>query len=366
MRPNRLIYPIILLAVLATLTQGLFGQKKALEIDIAKKWSYPLAGQPTAIAHYGDEIFVASGSDRIEAVSLEGKKIWSAEFGGSINSDLLATESGLFFTNTVIPSGATKPGGSKLRSVSRDTGITNWTVQIPDADGHFLGGFNGSVIVVSSSGSIQSVDAKTGAVRWQRQIAKAFAAQPSFSTTSLTVATAGKQIFTISLANGEILSMRKVPYEVTALTASNGAVAVGDARGNLAYYKNGSDKADWTFKSGGAILQIYLTGGDALVSSYDNFVYFIAGKSGSRLWKRRLSGRVPMIANVADRFGLVASEGDARAEFIDLSTGKIAGQILVGEDEHRVSRPITYTNGNVFVLTTSAVHAVSSKSFIKK
>jgi outer membrane protein assembly factor BamB len=357
---------ILVTILLLFVVPGFFGQKKAsTEIDITKKWSYSLTEAPIAIAHYPDELFVGLGNGKVESLSLDGKKIWSSEFGGNISSDLVALDNGLFFANTLVSSDTAKPAGGKLRSVSRDTGITNWTVPLPEAEHYFLCAFNGSIVIVSGNGVVESVDARTGSMKWTRQIAETFVANPSVTATVVTLAT-GKQIFSISLAAGEILSMRKVPFDVTALAEGDGALIVGDQRGNLAYYENGADKAAWTFKSGGQISDIVLTGDGVLAGSHDNFIYFISGKNGSRLWKKRLAGRMPNVASIVGQYVLVAAVGDQRLEIIELSTGKVAGQVTFEDDEDLVARPLIDSNGNLFLLTNNAAYDYSSTSFVKK
>src|SRR5580765_5297468 len=199
------------------------------EIDLAKCWVYPLGDETSeALASNGDRVFLGLGSAKVEALSLDGKKMWASELGGDINSNILAIESGLFLVSSAFSSDPGKPDGSVLRSLSKETGITNWTLKLPVADKHFLGGFSSSVIVISKSGVIQSIDAKSGMMKWKREIAEGIAAEPSFDGDKVIVATTARQILVISLISGEIDSMRKVPYGVTAIgEISTGEIIVG-------------------------------------------------------------------------------------------------------------------------------------------
>ncbi len=366
--PKIIVFSLISLFLLYS---SLAGQKKAAaEVDVAKCWSYPLGDAGSdKISVSWDKIFVGLEGGRVEAItSLDGTKIWSAEFGGKISSNFLVVENGLFFT-TSISSTSTAKTGSKLRSISKDTGITNWTAPLPDAEREFIGRFNGSIVVVSQSGAIVSIDAKTGIVKWTRQIAESFVAEPSFTPTTVIVATAGKQIFGISLSTGEIDSMRKVSFGVTALAQGEDDLIVGDERGNLVYYAVKSSKAKWRFKSGGEVSNIFLIYGDVLAVSQDNFLYFVNGRNGDRAWKRRLAGRVAQIATAPNhyaRYAIIQTFGESRVEVIDLQTGKVAGQIMFGEDESLVSQPVVDSNGVVFLLTNDAVYAYSSKYFARK
>ena len=95
------------------------------------------------------------------------------------------------------------------------------------------------------------------------------------------VATTAKQLFSVSLATGEIDSMRKMSYGVTALVETpSGEIIAGDERGNVSSLVNGNAKPYWKFKSGGEISAIFAVGEHLLVTSHDNFVYFLVSRNG--------------------------------------------------------------------------------------
>ncbi|MEO6052102.1 MAG: PQQ-binding-like beta-propeller repeat protein, partial [Pyrinomonadaceae bacterium] len=243
--------------------------------------------------------------------------------------------------------------------LSKQTGITNWTLKLPDAENHFLVGFKDSIVVVSKSGVIQSIKSESGVVNWKRQIAESFAAKPAITGVKLHVAATGRQVFTISMETGEIESLRRVPFNVTSLGGvQTGELIVGDERGNLSSLSNAGDKANWKFKSGGEVSQIFPVGEHLLVTSHDNFIYFLGRGNGGLVWKKRLTGRVSQIANLMDRFALISSVEDHTAVFIDLANGKVAGQIAFGDDERFLYSPVSSSN-LIFVLTDEAAYAFS-------
>jgi len=346
---------IIILASLMTTT--VFGQTKPSgEVDVTKFWTYSL-GEETgvALASDGNHVFLGLGSSRVEELSIDGKKMWSTELGGDISSNILALAGGLFIV-TSVSSDAGRSAGGVLRSLSKETGITNWTLKLPDAEKHFLGGFNGSLVIVSKSGVIQSIDTQNGKVKWRREITEGFAAEPAFEGGKVIVATIAKQIFVVSLASGEIDSMRKVPYGITAIGKIPSAdIVAGDDRGNLSSLVSGSEKPYWSFKSGGEISSVFTVGEHLVVTSHDNFVYFLLGRNGGLVWKKRLTGRVAQISTYADHFALITSIDDHGSILVDLSNGKVAGQIALSEDETLVEPPVV-SNGLIFVLTNKAAY----------
>ncbi len=367
---------IIFLVLICTFfLPAAFGQAKpAEELVVTKCWSYPLTESPgVAMASDGSNVFVSLSGAKIEALSLDGRKIWASELGGEIASNLLPLEVGVFVVTATGAADGGKSGGGVLRALSTETGITTWTLKLPGAERHFLSGFNGSVIVVSKSGVIQSVDAKTGLVKWKREIAEGFVASPVFNGGKVLVAASGKQIFGISSATGEIDSLRKLPFSVTALgETAAGELLGGDERGNVTSFANGHDKVSWKFKTGGEISGVYGVGDGLLVTSHDNFVYFMTGRNGDVVWKKRLAGRVSHIASVFNKYAVITSFEEHLVLLMELSSGKVAGQIVFGPDEYLVADPVNWSTegssvsgagrpvqGPILILTNQASYAFS-------
>ena len=353
---------IILTAIYANhFTIPAFGQPKPTgDVDVAKCWSYPEPdGSGEGFVSDSVRLYVGGDGGRIEALSMDGKKMWATELGGDINSNLLATDIGLFLVTARISADAAKSTGNQIRSLSKETGITNWTAKLPDTSRHYLSSYQGSVVVVSKNGVIQSIDAKTGDFKWKREIAEGFAAEPRFIAEKLVVASTAKQVFVISLATGEIDSMRKLPFGVTAVAqTSNGDLIVGDERGNLTSFAGITEKVNWKFRGGGEISAIINVDDHILVTSHDNFAYSIGTRNGSVMWKRRLSGRVSRIATYEDKYALISGYDDHGAILTDLVSGKVAGQIVLTDDESLTSNPIV-ANGLVLIRTSGSVKAYS-------
>ncbi len=354
---------LFLLSVLVsvTCTPSLRGQAKASgEVDAARCWAYP-AGEtmPTGLAADSGHIFIASGGATVETLNLEGRKLWSSELGGEITSDLLAGDGGLFLVTSGKSSEAERPVDAVLRSLSKATGVTTWSRSIPEAERHFLYLFNGWVIAVSTSGSIHAVDASTGAIVWKREITAGFAAQPRFSKTTLIVAGTRNQIFTIAMSSGEIESVRRLPFPVTALNETrSGEIIAGDERGNLTLLFNGVDKPTWRFKSGGEISAILDMGPNILAASHDNFVYYLVSRNGNVAWKRRLAGRTSHVIEIADGYALLASTEDHGAAIIELTNGKVVGKITFAEDEVLTAEPVV-SGSLILAITGRATYAYS-------
>jgi outer membrane protein assembly factor BamB len=354
--PNKILFLLIcgLLGVTCSFSQD----KPAGEIDVARCWSYPLNDEgETRIAVDGGRIILGGTGGRVEMLSNEGDKIWSSEFGGAISSNLLPDLGGLYFVTSAAKTNENDPE-SVLHMVSKETGITIWTLKLPPAPSHFLAALNGSIVVVSKNGVIQSLDTKSGTLKWKREIAEGFVTFPVFTTEKLFVATTKKQIFKISLGTGQIDSLQTFPYDTSALSTAGEMLIVGDERGNVTVLADGVAKPRWKFRSGAQISAVVVLNDNVLVASHDNFVYFLSLSRGGLVWKKRLSGRTSYLSGSLGPYVLVATLEGHSILYLDPSNGKVSGQIALKDDEELVSAAVA--DKVVYTLTSDAVHAYAA------
>lgn len=334
------------------------------ETDPARCWARP-ASEMTQLAGDRGGLFATGRDARLAAFSLEGDKLWTSELGGDITSNLLLLENSVVVAASAVSTNGS-PSGTAVRSLSRETGIAGWSTPVSTAPRHFLGRANGSVIVVSSAGTIEALDPATGAVRWRRQIAEGFAGGPAMNDTNLFVASRAGQLFAISVATGEIDSTRKLTSALTvpATAGSEGGVVVGDERGNITALEN-VEKLNWRFKTGGSVSALYMVDGSLLAASHDNFVYFLSGRNGAMSWKKRLSGRATRVGLVNGTYALVSSIDEHGATLLDLASGRVAGQILLGPGEVVLDEPVTIGD-RIFILTNEGINSFGLRGCIRK
>lgn len=352
-------FPIILSAILFLFAAAPTAYSQATkpadaELVISKCWSYSTE-EPASKLHVNEKgSFIGSVGARVDALLPGGTRLWSSELGGTIVSNIISTESSILLVTTF---GEASKSESVLRGLSKETGITNLTVSVPASDRYLLTLDGASIILISRGGLVMAMD-KAGAVKWKREVAEGFAAEPFLTPGKAIIATTAKQIFAINLATGEIESMRRSATSLTAVaqTATGEAIA-GDDRGNLTIL-NGTEKPLWKFKSGGEISRIFVNGTQIIAASHDNFVYQLQTRNGDVEWKKRLGGRVQQMAVLDGKFVITASYDETAAVITDLTTGKVAGQIPLAEGETITAAPV-YSNGTITILTDQAVHQYS-------
>ncbi|MGB7201555.1 MAG: PQQ-binding-like beta-propeller repeat protein [Pyrinomonadaceae bacterium] len=362
MFPNNFVLLIVLTAIAVvpavgqTVANGSNGPNG--EVTLSKCWSFAVEDGKMLTAG-GSHIFVGSGGAQVDALALDGKKLWATELGGEVVSNLLASEGGVFLVTSVVNGESGKSGGGTLRYLSKETGITVWSAKLPEADNYSIGLGADSVIAVTSKGVIEAYDLRTGSQKWRRELAESFVGEPRFNHTNVYVASTAKQVFTVSLDRGEIVSVRKLQFAPTAVGEITGDVFTGDDRGNLTSLGKSDKKVNWSFKSGGKISAIVEVGGNLLAASNDNFVYLFSGRNGDVAWKKRLNERISQIGVIDGRFALVSGYEENAAHLIDLDSGKLVGQLNLAVDEFAMARPVS-SNGKILILTNGAVYAYSS------
>ena len=340
-----------------------FGQTSDTAVgEISKCWSFPF-GESSASGVSADahQIYITMNGGKLETVSREGRKVWSADLGGSISSNSLATDNGVIVVTSAVGAGGAEKKEAIIRSLSKETGITQWTARITEAGRHFLHAYNGWIIVASDNGTVYALEAGNGRTVWRREIATGFVGKPVFAAARLAVATSSNKTFTMSLGNGEIEGIHAAAFPASALLwGTDGAVLIGDERGNVTSVRIDSDKPNWRFKSGGQVSDLLQVGSDLVAISYDNFVYSLDERNGGVNWKRRLSGRMAHAAKIGDDHLWLSPMDDNGVIVIDSRNGKVVGQFSFAEDEKLTADPVVSTSGIVVIATSKGAYGFST------
>lgn len=326
---------------------------------LRKCWDYPVRNPAKdSLASDNAKIFIASEDGSIHAVDpVSARGIWKTELGGEAISNLLATETAVFVITTPVDLNGGETGTAILRSLSKETGITNWVVRLPLSTQFYLGSTLNTIVAVSQEGSLTAIDSKDGRTVWNSRVYGDITAKPVFSDQGVVFGSDQKRVFVIANDDGRQLFEFITAFSPTAVAnGSGGVVAIGDARGNLQFLDVKSGRKIWKFKSGASISQILVTKNGLLVTSLDNFIYLISNHNGDIIWKRRTSGRVEGGA-FADQdlvFGLAS--GDNSGVLLDARNGKILDLMSENGKIYPSQTPL-FRGSQIFLATTEGIEA---------
>lgn len=311
---------------------------------------------PNALAHDTQTIFVGTADGGVQALDKDiSDAVWRTQLGGDIVSNIVATEAGTVVASNPV-SAEEKIAESILRSLSKETGLTIWTVRLPFSDQIFLDGTGKSIIAVAREGWAVAVEIRTGRILWQTSPLGTISARPNFSMYGIAFGTTDKQIFILSPETGSVLFQRAADFIPTAISnPTPETLVVGDERGKVALLSLPTGKSIWKFKSGAAVSFVHLSKDGLLVTSLDNFIYLLSAYNGDVIWKRRLSGRVVEGAVVMQGHIITLIYGENSAYLIDLKKGKIVDQIEEHTGNFVNQVPVVIDGSRILITTPKSV-----------
>lgn len=314
-----------------------------------------------ALAGDSHRVFVGTAEGSIQALDVAAADgVWRSELGGEIVSNILSSETGVVVVSNPVHTGDSVPVESILRSLSKQTGVPNWTAPLPFSERFFIGYVNGALTAVSREGSIVSVDTQNGRINWRTQPFGRITARPSFSQHGIALGTAEKQIYVISSVTRDVLFKGSTDFIPTAVANPTAGVIVGgDERGNVVSINIPDGKSVWKFKSGGAISFVSISKEGLFITSLDNFVYLISMYNGDVIWKRRLPGRVVEGGLILEGFILVLIYGENSAFLIDTKKGKIVDQLPQSDNGFISQVPVVLKDGRFAVATADSIATYS-------
>lgn len=340
------------------------------EVSLVECGEYVTDNYPVvAVAADYDAVFLAEQGGIVRAVDPANQVVkWTAELGGTVISDF-AVDSGTLYVITNPKSASDKRDSfSIVRSLSIDTGITIGSLQIPYADRFWLGTDGYRLMIAGNNGRLHAADKELTQIEWSFESTAPFSTMPVFAGPGLVILTVSDRVFIIGSDDGRLRfeknwQGRKV-RGVAAVTGSS--FILGDDRGNL-YRSNGlSDKISWSYKAGGAIASLFISGDSVIVSSFDNFIYRISADSGKVLWRRRLPGRTATRPGIAGDAVVVSSVGENFVSLIDLNTGKLITRVAINGRRSPFDTPSSAATNILIIPTTEGFIAIGPSDCRKK
>jgi hypothetical protein len=304
-------------------------------------------------------VYVVEGINKLVALDRQiGMVNWTVELGGMIASPLVDNGSSILVASNVGSDDA-QLKRSVIRSISKETGLTNWITDLPFAHRYSIGSINGTVAVFSENGTGFAIDGKSGAIKWKRQSAFKLPAGTVLLNNSISALSGMKRVETLSIESGQIIKRFDLTSEPVVYTlVDSETVVFADRRGTL--WAVGSDNS-WKYRTGGAVSFLLQAGGHILAASADNFLYAIAPGSGKVEWKRKLPGRISSVALSEEETVVITVVGVPTAFIVDAKEGRFTNQLVLEKEEEFLGQPIVGKGGFVAIRTTRGL-ALFSKT----
>jgi len=107
----------------------------------------------------------------------------------------------------------------------------------------------------------------------------------------------------------------------------------------------------WRRRTGAAVQSVAAIENGLLAASLDNFVYCLSLRKGALVWRRQLPGRISARPITAPDGALFTPLSTESAIVLNLSDGKPANTLALGEENSSSAAPITVEN--MLMITTS-------------
>jgi outer membrane protein assembly factor BamB len=330
---------------------------------LLKCWSRSSIVLPkNGIAADSDSVYFVSGDGKINAIDIKtGETTWSSEIGGNVSSEIIATKRSVYVVSTGTPGALKETASTFVRSLSRSTGLTNWSVELRFAEKYFAGETPAGIVVVASSGDIWTLNESDGTIVWKTGFSGALSASPKFGESGIMIGTTAKKVEVYSAADGRKISSMDLQF-IPALVGNgtSSAAVYADERGGVYSSEIDSGDRNWKFKAGGRAADMQTIDGKILVASADNFVYFMSADYGNILWKRRMPGRIANGGVIGKRLAAFTVIGERSAYMVDLDNGRIVDQIALAGDDAFLLTPIRANGEYVIAATANGVVAYST------
>lgn len=310
--------------------------------------------------------FIPYQNGDLAALNLKtGENLWSVELGGKIISKPVLSKNGnrdLYIATEVLQESKYNAAPGKtdkdtnnfvlpvtyLRSLNSSTGLTNWIARIEERQltekEIFLYEFQDRVLVVKKNGYAAAYTKISGQILWKLSLETNLSAKPFFSEDKVILPLENK-ILGIFTQSGAVYFQ----YDIFAASSSvfltkDDILIWGNASGNIFALETKTKKQVWKFRNGAEVSFINQVPDGLLITSFDNFVYFLSAKKGKLLWKKRFSGRITIEPLTTNNIAFVSSISDSEVSLLNLSDGKTLNLINLEAEYYQTSTPVIAEN----------------------
>ena len=292
-----------------------------------------------------------AGGTIVSLIGASGQLNWRSEMGGELSASPVADRRGVYVASeTGKPEGGNRSATGALRALGREGGVTQWmrTLAMPLRGALALG--DGKLFGGGSDGKIYAFDSANGESRWSYDYGAPFNSQPVVSGSRVYIGSEDGNLLALDEGTGKLLWHYRTKGAVRGAVANgNDIVYFGSGDGYVYALNATSGQLIWRKRTGAGVEAVVRANEELLVASLDNFVYKYS-LTGSRLWKRRLPGRISSQPLVTLQAALFMPFSSSAAVVLELRNGRQINLLPTGEEIATSAAPIVV--GEVVLLTT--------------
>ena len=356
-------------AVYALLVLGLLGAGAcaadgpfSLSRPLVARWSYGSRQHTSQTpAAFADVLYAPLAGGVLAAISpRDGQLLWRSEAGGEFSAAPVADERGVFVASELSAQGQDASAvysRGVVRALSRTSGVTVWTRTVPNPLEGALVIDGGLLLGASTDGRIYALDKGTGAPAWITKTDHSYRLAPSAAAGRLVLASEDGYVLVVESKTGTILRRyRTGESQAAPFSVAGTMLYTGSADGYVTALRETGGRLEtlWRRRAGTSVQSLTSTPNGLLVTSRDNFVYFLSHRSGSRLWKKQMPGRVLGAPLVGSDSALFAILGGEVCVALSLADGKQVNTLALGEG-NAASAPPQNVGPYVIVPTRSGL-----------
>ena len=247
-------------------------------------------------------------------------------------------------------------GGGAIVAFSARTGRIRWSRDIGKSESSPLVS-HGTVYVGATDGRVYALDAATGKERWSYETGAPVKASPTLAGGRLFVGNYNGDVYALDARSGRVLwhdGGYGDIYSSAAVVA--GRVYVGSIDGSVYAFSAGSGRQLWRFATGRYVYASpAVWRGIVLVGSYDDTFYAINGATGTLRWEFHAGGEISGAASVVD--GVVYFSTFAHKTYaLEAASGRLVETWNDGEYS-----PAVAADGRLYLVGFGQIYALAPR-----
>lgn len=287
----------------------------------------------------------------------DGQILWRNNFGGDIFNNYFTNKSTLI-AKTVTPT-TTKETVHSVIAINTDTGTTKWRTIFSTPVLQMYHKENEPIILLTENYSLSTLNPDTGEITKSISLDSTNKREIHIIGSNTLLNQTPEAISLYNFIKGSTIWKATLPYKPTKhLTYINNTFFIGLEDGYIQGYDIANGKLYWSSKLSNSIQSIVPVNNGILVSTSDNYIYFLNLK-GKTKWKKLLDGKFSNNFLVQDSFFLIFPVGSNTGIVLNLKNGNINNRIFLDESDTVAAPPVS-SGKFLYVQTQKSLIAYSN------